>query len=81
LLAQIKVEECAIGKIIVGDITYVPLRNGKWCYLAAWQDKITKRIIGWSLSETMTAELVVSALQKAVGKGLIKAGAIIHSGR
>lgn len=34
LLAQIKAEECAIGKIIVGDITYVPLRHGKWCYLA-----------------------------------------------
>jgi putative transposase len=28
LLAAVKVEECAIGKIIVGDITYVPL--AKW---------------------------------------------------
>jgi len=81
LLAQIKVEECEIGKIIVGDITYVPLRNGKWCYLAVWQDKVTRRIIGWSLSKTMTAELVISALQKAIRKGKIQAGAIIHSDR
>ena len=29
----------------------------------------------------MTAELVISALRKAVQKGLIKAGAIIHSDR
>ncbi|HEY0458781.1 MAG TPA: IS3 family transposase [Pyrinomonadaceae bacterium] len=42
LLAEIKVEECVIGKIIVGDITYVPLRHGKWCYLAMWQDKVTR---------------------------------------
>jgi putative transposase len=81
LLAQIKLEQCAIGKIIVGDITYVPLRNGKWCYLAVWQDKVTRRIIGWSLSDSMTAELVASALQKAIGKGLVKARAIVHSDR
>ena len=29
----------------------------------------------------MTAELVISALRKAVGKGLLKRGAIIHSDR
>jgi transposase InsO family protein len=73
LLAQIKVEECAIGKIVVGDITYVPMRNGRWCYLAVWQDKITRRIIGWSLQDSMTAELLISALHKAIRKGLIKA--------
>ena len=81
LLAQIKAEECAMAKVIVGDITYVPLRNDKWCYLAVWQDKVTRRIIGWSLSDSMTAELVISALQKAIRKGLVKAGAVIHSDR
>jgi len=81
LLAQIPVEECASAKIIVGDITYLPLRNGKWCYLAVWQDKVTRRIIGWSVAETMTAELVISALKKAIMKGAVKAGAIIHSDR
>jgi transposase InsO family protein len=81
LLAEITIQECAAGKVIVGDITYVPLRNGKWSYLAVWQDKVTRRIIGWSLSETMTAELVTSALKKAIWKGLVQAGAIIHSDR
>jgi putative transposase len=79
LLAALKPEDCAMAKVIVGDITYVPLRNGKWCYLAVWQDKVTRRIIGWSLSDSMTAELVISALQKALNKGLVKAGAIVHS--
>ena len=81
LLAEVNISICASGKIIVGDITYVPLKNGKWCYLAVWQDKVTRRIIGWSLSETMTAELVISALKKAIWKGLVQAGAIIHSDR
>jgi transposase InsO family protein len=81
LLKDIKLEECASAKIIIGDITYIPLQNGSWCYLAIWQDKVTRRIIGWSLAATMTAELVISALQKAIRKGLVLAGAIIHSDR
>lgn len=81
LLAGIKLEECAAAKIIIGDITYIRLRGGRFCYLAVWQDKVTRRIIGWSLAREMTAELVISALHKAVRKGLIKAGAIIHSDR
>jgi len=80
-LAEINIEECAAQKIIIGDITYLRLRDGTFCYLAVWQDKVTRRIIGWSLGREMTAELVVSALQKAVLKGLIKAGAIVHSDR
>lgn len=81
LLAEIKIEECAAAKIIKGFITYIRLRGGKFCYLAMWQDQITRRIIGWSLAMEMTAELVISALQKAIGKGFIKAGAIVHSDR
>lgn len=81
LLAEVKVEEGAASKIIIGDITYIRLRGGRFCYLAMWQDKVTRRIIGWSLELEMTAELVISALQKAIRKGLLKAGAIIHSDR
>jgi transposase InsO family protein len=81
LLAEVKISECAAGTIIIGDITYVSLRNGKWCYLAVWQDKVTRRIIGWSVSDSMTAELVISALQKAINRSLVKAGAIVHSDR
>ena len=81
LLAEIKVEECAAAKIIIGDITYIPLRGGQFAYLAVWQDKVTRRIIGWSLALEMKAELVISALQKAIEKGLVKRGAIIHSDR
>lgn len=81
LLAHGTVQEKAAGKIIVGDITYIRLRGGKFCYLAVWQDKVTRRIIGWSLGLEMTADLVISALEKAVRKGKIQVGAIIHSDR
>ena len=81
LVAEMKLSECAAGKIIIGDITYIRLRGGRFYYLAVWQDKVTRRIIGWSLVLEMTADLVISALEKAIRKGLVKAGAIIHSDR
>lgn len=69
------------GKVIVGDITYLPLQSGKWGYLASWQDKFTKRIVGWAVEARMTEELVIKALKKAVASGSIKAETIVHTDR
>jgi len=69
------------GEVIVGDITYLPLQNGKFCYLASFQDKFTRRIVGWQVSSRMTAQLVIDALNRARRRGLIKRGAVIHTDR
>ena len=67
--------------VLVGDITYLPLFGGTWCYLASWQDKVSKRVAGWSVSDRMTDSLVIGALNKAFERGLIAKDAIIHSDR
>jgi len=36
------------SKVIVGDITYLPLQNGRFCYLATFQEKFTRRVVGGS---------------------------------
>jgi len=69
------------GDTIVGDITYLPVRDGRWCYLAMFQDKRTRRIVGWKVSERMTADLVTEALRSGLRQGLIKRDAIIHTDR
>jgi len=38
------------GEVLVGDITYLRLRDAKFCYLACLQDKFTRRIVGWKES-------------------------------
>jgi transposase InsO family protein len=68
------------GTVIVGDITYLPLKSGKWCYLATFQDKLTKRIVGWKVAERMTTDIVIDALRKALANN-IKRNAIIHTDR
>ena len=67
--------------MLVGDITYLPIINGKWCYLASWQDKVSKRVAGWSVSDRMADSLVIGALDKALMRGLVANDANIHSDR
>jgi len=81
LLREPTGEPVGPGQVIVGDITYLPLQNGRFCYLATFQDKFTRRIVGWQVSERMTAQLVIDAFNRARRRGLIKRGAIIHTDR
>ena len=67
------------GEVLVGDITYLRLRDGGFCYLACLQDKFTRRIIGWKVSSRMTAQLVIDVFLQARRRGLIGKNAIIHT--
>ena len=53
------------NRVWVSDITYLPLANGEWAYLCAFQDMASKRVVGWQVGATMPEELVTSALQRA----------------
>lgn len=46
-----------INRYWVGDITYIPTDEG-WLYLATVIDLYSRKIIGWSMSNRMKAELV-----------------------
>ena len=51
----------------VGDITYIPTREG-WLYLAAVTGAFSRKFVGWSMSGRMTEKLVTDALEQAVGR-------------
>ncbi len=67
------------GEVLVGDITYLRVAGGRFCYLACLQDKFTRRIVGWKVAERMTAQLVIDVFNQARRHGLIGKGAIIHT--
>ena len=46
LFKDIDTTRYGAGEVIVGDITYIYLQGGRFCYLAMWQDVVTKRIVG-----------------------------------
>jgi putative transposase len=68
-------------QVIVSDITYLPLQNGKWAYLATWMDLFSRKIVGWQVAGSMTAELVIEALRQAILRERLPAGLIVHSDR
>jgi putative transposase len=64
----------------VGDITYIPTGEG-WLYLATVIDLFSRRVIGWALSERMTKQLVINAMNMAIINEHLPEGVIFHSDR
>src|SRR5207253_1934507 len=62
------------------DITYIPTADG-WLYLAVVEDLFSRKIVGWSMDETMTSRLVVDALDMAVRRRVPEEGLLAHSDR
>lgn len=55
-----------INKMWVGDITYIPVENGHFLYLAMLLDLYSRRIVGWELRDHMKESLVLAALRSAI---------------
>ena len=49
----------------VADFTYIWTAEG-WLYVAAVVDLFSRRVVGWSMSAAMTAQLVTDALMMAI---------------
>lgn len=64
----------------VSDITYLWTRQG-WMYLAVIIDLYSRKVVGWSLRERMTAALVCEALDAAVRARRPPKGLVFHSDR
>ncbi len=64
----------------VGDITYIPTREG-WLYLAAVEDLYSRKVVGWSMADHMESRLVVDALEMAVARRLPGEGLLAHTDR
>ena len=63
----------------VGDITYLPIADGTFCYLATMMDLCSRRLVGWAVADHMRTELVLDALHAAERTRGSLAGAIFHS--
>lgn len=75
---QFKVTEP--NKAYVSDITYLWTQEG-WLYLAVVIDLFSRKVVGWSMSSRMKANLVCDALRMALWQRKPKPGLIVHSDR
>ena len=74
-LVQRQFEADRPNRLWVADMTYVPTWAG-FIYLAVVLDAWSRRVVGWAIGETMTAELVLSALNMALQQR--KPAEVIH---
>ncbi|WP_078585371.1 IS3 family transposase [Streptomyces anulatus] len=63
----------------VGDITYLAVGGGKFCYLATVIDLYSRRLAGWAIADHMRTDLVTDALAAAVRTRGSLAGAVMHT--
>jgi putative transposase len=74
-----------LNEVWVGDITYIPLAtrtsSGRFGYLALLMDLCSRRIVGWEYGSSMTDDLVLGALRRAIGERQPRPGLIHHTDR
>ena len=64
----------------VSDITYIATTRG-WLYLTVFIDLFSRTVVGWALSSSLSSEMVLTALSRAVRNRRPGSGLIIHSDR
>lgn len=66
-----------INEVWAGDITYIPVDN-KFIYLSVVMDLKRRKVLGWSIDQTLSSDGVIKALKNAcASEG--EAGGIFHS--
>ena len=74
-LVERRFQAQAPNRLWVADITYVPTWAG-FVFLAVVLDVFSRRIVGWSMADHLRTELVLEALNMAVGQR--RPEAVIH---
>jgi len=64
----------------VADITYIYTQEG-WLYLSTIMDLYSRKIVGWSMKNRITKDLVIEALNMAIKQRKPGRGLLLHSDR
>jgi len=72
--------ESSANNTYVGDITYIPTKEG-WLYLATVIDLYSRKVVGWSMDDSMKVSLVNDTLEMAIKRRKPQNGLIWHTDR
>ncbi len=79
-LLERKFTVAAPDTVYVGDITYIPTREG-WLYLAVVIDLFSRAVVGWAMSSRMKTDLINDAMLMSLWKRNPAKGLMFHSDR
>jgi len=69
-----------VNEVWAGDVTFIETRNG-WLYLSVLLDLYSRKVVGWSMSNTNNGQLVKDALAMAIEHRQPPPGLIHHTDR
>jgi putative transposase len=61
----------------IGDITFLETATG-WVCLAVVLDLLSRKVVGWSISDSLATSLITAALRRAVEKRRPALGPLLH---
>jgi putative transposase len=70
----------AIDRVYASDITYIDTMEG-WLYLAVILDLRSRRVVGWSMSQSLEESIVLDAMRMALLRRQPGRGVLHHSDR
>ena len=65
----------------VAALTYIPIAEIRFGYLAILMDRYSRRVVGWKLGDDLTEKLVLDAMRMAITSRSPTIGLIHHSDR
>ena len=68
------------NEVWLADMSYIPTGEG-FLYLSVVEDLFSRRVVGWSMTESMESRSVVDALGMALAARCPEAGLMAHSDR
>ena len=68
------------NEVWLADMSYIPTGEG-FLYLSIVEDLFSRRVVGWSMTESMESRCVVDALGMALAARCPEAGLLAHSDR
>ncbi len=68
------------NQVWVSDLTYIQTHKG-WLFMCVVLDVYSRKVVGWSMRNDITAELSLAALRMAVSNRKPNQGLIFHSDR
>jgi len=68
----------APNSIWTSDITYIRTLEG-WLYLAVVLDVFSRKVVGWSMGDRLTKEIVITAVSNAIIRRNLAGDVIFHS--
>jgi putative transposase len=67
-----------VNQLWIADITYIRLQR-EFVYLAVVIDRYSRKVIGWALSRSLSAEVALQAMRDAVARRQPPRGVVHHS--